>query len=183
MSERVLGVSPKDIAPKTAEFTLKNEQGLRELGFSDYEISGGRKLEEARKLLFEKPRSKGELQALKQWTEVKRADPTARKFQHLLEQAAALRKISKPEIKEQATAYLQRALSLRAETGPSGELLFSLGQALLGNELAAADPKVAKLLESLKAAETVDGREMSPIEAVTSPNITLTTRGEWWRRR
>ncbi|GEM_PF-6594821 len=183
MAERVQGISPKDITPKPAEFTLKNEEGLKELGFSDYEISGGRKLEAARKLLFEKPRSKSELKALKKWTEVKRADPTARKFQHLLEQAAALRRISKPEIREQATAYLQRALSLRAEAGPSGELLFSLGQALLGNELAAADPKVAKLLESLRAAETVEDRTVSPIEAVTSPNITLATRGEWWNRR
>ena len=42
MAERVQGVSSKDIAPKPAEFTLKNEEGLKELGFSDYEIGGGR---------------------------------------------------------------------------------------------------------------------------------------------
>lgn len=183
MAERVQGAFPKDVGPKPAEFVLKNEEGLRKLGFSDYELAGGRRLEEARRLLFEKPPSKGELQALRQWAKVKRTDPAARKFQHLLEQAASLRRISKPEIKEQAAAYLQRALSLRAESGPSGELLYSLGQSLLGNELAAADPKVAKILESLKAAETVEDRAVSPLEAVTSPNITLLTRGQWWERR
>lgn len=177
MPEREQGVI------KPAEFILKNEEGLRDLGFSDYEIAGGRKLEEARRLLFEKPRTQGELGVLRQWLEVKRADPTARKFQHLLEQAAALKRINKQEIRDQAAAYLQRALSARAETGPSGELLFSLGQALMGNELVTTDPKVAKLLESLRQTETVEDRSVSPLEAVTSPNITLTTRQQWWERR
>ena len=178
---RPSGSEKATVKPK--EFTLKNEAGLAEQGFSPYEIEGGRKLEQARKFLFEKPKNKADFKALESWLRNKRENPTARKFQHLLEQAAALKRISKPEIRQQAEAYMQKALSQRAESGPSGELLHALGQSLLGNEMEVTDPRVAKLLEALKQEESVDGRTVSPVAAVTSPNITQSTRQEWWEKR
>ncbi len=174
---------PEKAGVKPKEFTLKNEDGLAEQGFSPYEIEGGRKLEQARKFLFEKPKNKTDLKALESWLKSKRENPTARKFQHLLEQAAALKRINKPELRQQAEAYMQKALSLRAESGPSGELLHALGQSLLGNEMEVTDPRVAKLLEALKQEETVESRTVSPVAAVTSPNITQSTRQEWWNKR
>ena len=178
---RPSGSEKATVKPK--EFTLKNEAGLAEQGFSPYEIEGGRKLVQARKFLFEKPKNKADFKALESWLRNKRENPTARKFQHLLEQAAALKRISKPEIRQQAEAYMQKALSQRAESGPSGELLHALGQSLLGNEMEVTDPRVAKLLEALKQEEPVDGRTVSPVAAVTSPNITQSTRQEWWEKR
>ena len=89
---RPSGSEKATVKPK--EFTLKNEAGLAEQGFSPYEIEGGRKLEQARKFLFEKPKNKADFKALESWLRNKRENPTARKFQHLLEQAVTLKRIS-----------------------------------------------------------------------------------------
>lgn len=185
MSEReqanVLPEQPKQLEG-VDEADIPNQAALRELGFDDGELQGARILEARRVQLLTHQPTKADFEALRAWNQLGKSDPDLRRLQALFEQKAALSSLESPQARAKATAFLRRALSLRAQQGTVGEFLFDVGHQLLGDEFPPSE-SVARQVNALKKEEIVAGHEVKPIEALTSPGMGMATRLDWLQKK
>lgn len=163
---------------------LVNRDHFLSQGFLPEEIDGATALEQERLLAQISVKSPKELAGLREWQRTGKA-PELAPFMALFERLGALRKLEeKNHAKaDNARAYLQKIASRTPSAGLCDQLLQAILQRTISDEPTPPDKIVSNILSNLAREETLEGRKVSALDALTSSSLSFGGRSTWLEKR
>ncbi len=153
-------------------------------GFLPDEIDGAVYLEEERlgKQVALNSRS---ITGVRRWQEVAAGDPKATTFKAAFERLSALASLSEKDPQRAALArkYLERFANRSVGSDYTDQLFSAVLSEGLGNPSSPSETVVATVLGNLKKPESIEEREVSPLEALFSPDLSMTSKASWFEAR
>jgi len=152
-------------------------------GFTDAEVEGACALEGKRAMRQISLDTREAISGLRRWRSLGQTDSQVQAFQTLFERLAALKALEKhdPERAELARGFLTKFCANGGQSYP--EQLFGgiLSEEVKGDTQ--VEPVVGRVINSLGREETIEGRTVSPIDALESPSLSFEAKTAWLENR
>lgn len=162
-----------------------NKTHFESKGFLPQEIEGAVFLEEERLGMQVGQTSSSAIAGLRRWQQVAGQSPHAITFKGAFERLAALSSLEEKDAHKSQLArkYLEK-LALRSPGPTNTDQLFSaLLMTGLGNDVTPDTKAVERVINNLKKPENVEGRQVSPLDALVSPDLSFTSKASWLENR
>ncbi len=162
-----------------------NKAHFEARGFLPDEINGAIYLEEELLLQQIIVNSQADVEGLRKWQEVASEDPKAVAFKSAFERLAALSSLgAKNETRaRQARKYLERFASRSQGSDYTDQLFGYILKNGLGQNEPVDEGVVASVVNNLQRQETIEGRDVSTLEALFSPDLSAAARTAWFEAR
>lgn len=177
---------PFDVSKKGAKWQLGvNRSYFESRGFLPDEISGAIYLEEERLTRQTSITTRAGVEGLRKWQETANQDPKATAFKAAFERLAALSSLEERDSEKARLArkYLERFASRSTGEDYTDQLFNAVLKNGLGDEVTPEQKVVATVFNNLQKQEKIEGRDISPLDALTSPNISSAARASWFDAR
>lgn len=154
-------------------------------GFMPDEIDGAIYLEEEHLKRQVTANSPSVISGLRHWQDVGTNDPKATSFKAAFEKLSTLASLEEkdPQKAMLARKYLTRIVSRPAGSGYADQLFTALLQSGLKQEVVHNSKIVETVFNNLKKEEKIEGRKVSPLEALLSPDLSLESKASWFEAR
>lgn len=177
---------PFSVGKKGAQWQLGvNKSYFESRGFLPDEITGAIYLEEERLTKQTGVTTQANVEGLKKWQELANQDPKAVAFKAVFERLAALSSLKEKDAERMQLArkYLGKFASISPGPTNTEQLFNAILKMGLGEEATPESKVVATVLNNLQKKEKVEGRNISPFDALLSPNISSAARASWFEAR
>lgn len=153
-------------------------------GFIPVEVDGAVYLEEERLASQVSVDSIGELNGLKHWQQTGR-DPQTAAYKNLFERVSALKTLEKKDQAkaEAARRYLKKVAARPVAQGYPDQLLQGILHKALSDETSPQAEIVANVLSNLERKEAIEDRQVSTLDALSSPGLSLDAKATWFESR
>lgn len=160
-----------------------NRSYFENRGFANIEVEGACALEGERVLRQVSLDTREAVSGLRKWRSLGQADSQVQAFQTLFERLAALKILEKsdPERAQLARSFLTKFSTSGKQSYP--EQLFG---GILSEQIKAdthMDTVVERVITSLGREENIEGRTVSPIDALQSPTLSFEAKAAWLQNR
>ncbi len=161
-----------------------NKMHFEAKGFLPEEIEGAIYLEEERLGKQIAPTSRS-ISGVRRWQDIASQDPKATTFKAAFERLAALASLSDKDPQRAASArkYIERFAQRSFGSDYSDQLFSAVLSEGLGIPAAPSEKVVDAVLNNLKKTEIVEDREVSPLEALLSPDLSIASKASWFEAR
>ncbi|TSC87878.1 MAG: recombinase [Microgenomates group bacterium Gr01-1014_7] len=160
-----------------------NRNFLQLRGFTSTEIEGASALEGERIIKQVSLDSPEAVSAFRNWRSIGRQDSQIQTFQTLFERLSALNSLERrdPARAELAKGFLAKFASSRGNSLPEQLFADILSQEM--NTNVQVEPIVQRATQGLSRQEEVEGRSVSPMDALESPNLSFEAKAVWFENR
>ncbi|MDZ4209570.1 MAG: hypothetical protein U1C56_00155, partial [Candidatus Curtissbacteria bacterium] len=119
------------------------------------------------------------------WQDIGNNDQKAAAFKVVFERLAALNSLEEtdPQKAELARKYLERIAARSPGPEYTDQLYSNLLAAGLGQNVSPEAKAVETVFSNLKRKEKIEGRDISPLDALVSPDLSLTSKASWFEAR
>lgn len=162
-----------------------NKSYFESKGFLPDEINGAICLEEERIARQTDVATQTGVEGLKRWQETGRDDPKASPFKAVFERLASLASLEERDLEKAKLArkYLVRFASRSPNEDYTDQLFGAILKKGLGEEVTPENKLVANVFNNLQKQEKIEGKDISPLDALVSPNISSAARTSWFEAR
>jgi hypothetical protein len=162
-----------------------NRSHFEARGFLPDEINGAIFLEEERLSRQTSVTTQEEVQSLRRWQDLAADDPKAAAFKAAFEKLAALSSLEDRDAEKAASSrkYLEKLAARMPGEALTDQLFSAVLQKELGLDLSLDSRVVETVLNNLQKEETIEGKKISPLDTLSSPNISSGTRTSWFQSR
>lgn len=154
-------------------------------GFLPDEIDGAIYLEEERLGKQVGANSLSAVDGVRKWQNVARDNPKASTFKMAFERLATLASLEERDGHKAALArrYLERFASRPPSSTNTDQLFSTILLTGLGKETFPTTKAVETVTNNLKKPETIEDRNVSPFDALISPDLSFASRSSWFEAR
>ncbi|TSC88230.1 MAG: hypothetical protein G01um10147_135 [Microgenomates group bacterium Gr01-1014_7] len=154
-------------------------------GFTLDEINGAIYLEEACLSRQTTASSKAVVDGLRRWQDLAAADPKASVFKAGFERLSALASLEEKDLEKAASArrYLEKFSARLPSSDHTDQLFSALLKKQLGQDVTPDNDLVDRVLNNLQKPENIEGRAVSPLEALCSPDLSFSAKVSWFDAR
>ncbi|MBF8250325.1 MAG: hypothetical protein HW400_926, partial [Candidatus Levybacteria bacterium] len=162
-----------------------NKMFFANKGFMPDEIDGAIYLEEEHLKRQVTANSPSIISGLRRWQDVGTNDPKVMSFKAAFEKLSTLASLEEKDSQKAMLAkkYLTRIVSRPAVSGYTDQLFTTLLQSGLKQEVVQNSKIVETVFNNLKKEEKIEGRRVSPLEALLSPDLSLESKASWFEAR
>ena len=163
-----------------------NKRYFESKGFFPDEINGAVYLEEER---LEKQvvnaGSQSEIVGIRNWQDIGGNDPKATAFKAVFERLAALNSLEQtdPQKAILSRKYLEKIAARSPGSEYADQFYSDLLAALLGKSVGPQAKAVETVFNNLRRTEKIEGRDVSPLDALVSPELSLISKASWFGAR
>lgn len=154
-------------------------------GFTPDEINGATVLEQTVLSGQTKATSVSEVEGLKRWQNLSSQDKQASAFKTAFDHLAALASLERqdPDRAKLARRYLEKFASRPPSDSYADQLFNVVLRSELGKEPGPTDEVVQRVWGNLQRQENLEERLVSPVEALTSPDLSPGAKASWFEAR
>jgi rRNA-processing protein FCF1 len=177
---------PFDVSRKGSQWHLSVSRTYFESkGFFPDEIDGAIYLEEERLGKQAGAGSRSAVTGIRKWQETGSNDPKTAAFKTVFERLAALHSLEQTDIQRAALArkYLERVAAQSPGADYADQLYSGLLANGLGQDVTPEVKAVATVLTNLKREEKIEDRDVSPLDALVSPDLSFAAKASWLEAR
>lgn len=162
-----------------------NRAQFESKGFFPDEIEGAIFLEEERLGKQVSAGSQSAVAGIRKWQEAGGNDPRVTAFKTVFERLAALHSLEQTDAQGAVLArkYLEKVASQSPGSGYADQLYSSLLANGLGQSVTPEAKAVETILNNLKRQEKIEDRDVSPLDALVSPDLSFTAKSSWFEAR
>ena len=160
-----------------------NRSYFENRGFTGTEIEGACALEGERAIRQISLYTRESISGFRKWRSLGKADSQVQAYQTLFERLAALRALEKrdPQRAQLARSFLAK-FSVSGEQSYPEQLFAGILSKQIKGDIQ-VDTAVEKVITSLERDESVEGRTVSPIDALQSPSLSFEAKAAWFDNR
>ncbi len=178
--------SPFAVSKRGAQWQLGvNRAYFESRGFLPDEINGAIYLEEERLTRQTNVTTQAGVEGLRKWQETVSHNPKASAFKATFERLVALSSLEERDSEKARLArkYLERFASRSPGENYIDQLFNAVLKKGLGGDVTSGNKVVATVFNNLQKPEKIEDKDISPLDALVSPNISSGARATWFDAR